>query len=137
MNSGGPGTSTEHHFTRVIPGDVETVRRKLVDVLEDFHYSVVGNDPIQGKRLAQKGFWVAHILEYETKLTILLRPKSPASTLATFDYTLPFLFTKGDRQSLEREGEAIIALLTAPNGKTVCPSCETENAGAVRFCRAC
>jgi hypothetical protein len=137
MNSGGPGTTQEHHFTRVIRGDVDSVRVKIVDVLEEFHYSVVGHDPIQGKRLAQKNLWVAHTLEYETHLTVLLRPKSAASTLATFDYAVPVLFTNGDRRSLEREADAIIALATAPAIQAACPSCETENAAAVRFCRAC
>jgi hypothetical protein len=79
----------------------------------------------------------ATILECQTQLTIALKPISDVSTLATFDYGVEYLFTKGDRQTLEREADAIIALATKSVNGTVCPSCRTENTGAVRFCRVC
>jgi hypothetical protein len=43
----------------------------------------------------------------------------------------------GDRRTLEREADAIIAMATAPARRTVCPSCRTENDSSVRFCRVC
>ncbi len=103
----------EHHFRRTIPGDIESVRRRLSDVLESFGYIVLGDAPIQAKRPRQKSIWVAMVLDYDTTLTIALKPISSASTLATFDYDIEQLFTKGEMQALEREAEAIIALATS------------------------
>jgi hypothetical protein len=77
------------------------------------------------------------VLDYDTKLTIALKPINSASTLATFDYAIEQLFTRGEIQALEREAEAIIALATTASGEAFCPSCGAESAGAVRFCRAC
>lgn len=127
----------EHQFRRVIPGDIETVRKRVCDVLEDFGYAVLGDNPIQAKRRRQKSIWTATILECQAQLTIALKPISDVSTLATFDYSVEYLFTRGDRQTLEREADAIIALATTSVNKTVCPSCRTENTAAVSFCRVC
>jgi hypothetical protein len=128
---------TEHHFRKVIPGNIEQVRQRLSDVLEDFDYIVISDNPLQAKRPARKNIWTSNILEYDNRLTVALKAISPASTLATFDYAVEYLFTKGERLTLEREADAIIALVNAPLNKTVCPACETENLGAVRFCRVC
>jgi hypothetical protein len=136
MNSSGTAYA-EHHFRRVIPGNIESVRQRLSDVLEDFNFIVISDNPLQAKRPEQKNMLVANILEYEARLTVALKSISPASTLATFDYEVPYLFNKGDMLALEREADAIIALATAPTNKTICPACETENLGAVRFCRVC
>jgi hypothetical protein len=136
-NTGGLGAYAEHHFRKVIPGNIETVRQRLCDVLEDFNYSVTNENPLQAKRRSQKNILVANILDYDTHLTIALRSISPASTLATFDYAVQYIFSKGERLTLEREADAIIALVNAPLNKTICVSCETENIGAVRFCRVC
>lgn len=38
MSSSSPGAYAEHHFKKVIPGEVE-VRRRLYDVLEQFNSS--------------------------------------------------------------------------------------------------
>jgi hypothetical protein len=135
--AGGIGAYPEHHFRRVIPGDIETVRQKLCEVLQDFKYVVVNENPIQAKRPRRKSIWVSMVLDYDTVLTIGLKPISPASTLATFDYAVEQLFTKAEMRSLEREAEAIIAMATAVPVEAFCPSCGAETAGAVRFCRAC
>lgn len=127
----------EHHFRRTIPGDIDSVRRRLSDVLESFGYIVLGDTPIQAKRPRQKSIWVAMVLDYDTTLTIALKPISSASTLATFDYEIEQLFTKGEMQALEREAEAIIALATSASVEVFCPSCGAENAGNARFCRGC
>lgn len=136
-NTGGLGAYPEHHFRKVIPGNIETVRQRLCDLLEDFNYMVISENPLQAKRPPQKNILVANILDYDTRLTIALRSISPASTLATFDYSVQYIFSKGERLTLEREADAIIALVNAPLNKTICISCETENVGAVRFCRVC
>lgn len=135
--AGGIGEYPEHHFRKVIPGNIEAVRARLCDVLEDFHYVVLNENPIQAKRGAQKNVMTANILEYDTRLTIALRPISNASTLATFDYAVQHIFSKAEKITLEREADAIISLATAPLRKSICPACETENLGAVRFCRVC
>jgi zinc-ribbon domain len=127
----------EHHFRRTIPGDIDSVRQRLSDVLEGFGYIVLGDAPIQAKRPRQKSIWVAMVLDYDTTLTIALKPISSASTLATFDYDIEQLFTKGERQALEREAEAIIALATSASAEVFCPWCGVENAGNARFCRGC
>ena len=127
----------EHHFRRVIAGDIESVRQRVSEVLEDFGYIVLGDAPIQAKRPRQKSIWVAMVLDYDTKLTIALKPISPASTLATFDYEIEQLFTKGEMQALEREAEAIIALATTTSSEEFCPACGGENLRAARFCRTC
>ena len=127
----------EHQFKRTIPGNIETVRKRVCDVLEDFEYEVLGNNPIQGKRRRRRNLWIATILEYQTQLTIALKPISDASTLATFDYEVEYLFSRGDRRTLEREADAIIALATQPPGSSLCKACGIENDTGVRFCRAC
>ncbi len=136
MNAGG-SNYYEHHFKRVIPGDIESVRRRLSDVLEDFNYAVLNENPIQAKRDRHKSIWVAMTIECQIILTIALKPISAASTLATFNYAVEYLFTNGDCQTLEREADAIIALATAPSMTVVCPACRAETAGAGRFCRVC
>ena len=127
----------EHHFRRTISGDIDSVRRRLSDVLESFGYIVIGDAPIQAKRKRVKSIWSAMVLDYEVTLTIALKPISSASTLATFEYNIEQLFTKGEKQALEREAEAIIALATRATVEVFCASCGVENAGNARFCRSC
>jgi ribosomal protein L40E len=137
MNANGTGSYEEHHFRKVIPGNIETVRQRLSDTLEDFNYMVISESPLQAKRVNRRNIMTANVLEYDARLTIGLKAISPASTLATFDYTVEYLFSKGERLTLEREADAMIAMVTAPLNKTICSACETENLGAVRFCRVC
>jgi hypothetical protein len=137
MSTGGLGAYPEHHFRKFIPGNIEGVRRRLCDVLEDFNYTVLSENPVQARRPPQRNVLAANILEYDTRLTVALKHISPVSTLATFDYAVPYIFSKADKLTLEREADAIIALANAPLRKSVCPTCATENAGAVRFCRVC
>src|SRR5688500_13120127 len=99
-NTGSLGAYPEHHFRKVIPGNIETVRQRLCDLLEDFNYMVISENPLQAKRPPQKNILVANILDYDTRLTIALRPISPASTLATFDYSVQYIFSKGERLTL-------------------------------------
>ena len=92
MSTGSLGRYEEHTFRKAIPGNIEAVRRRLCDTLEDFHYVVLNENPVQAKRVAQKNIIAANVLEYDTRLTIALKPISPASTLATFDYAVPYRF---------------------------------------------
>jgi hypothetical protein len=136
MNAGGVAGYTEHHVKRVVAGEPEPLRRTLCDALEQLGYAVLSDNPIQAKREAQKNIWLADVLEYEVRVAVLLRPVSAASTVATFDYAVPYLFTQGDRLALDREADAIVALATTVN-LTVCPSCGSQASHAARFCRSC
>ena len=127
----------EHQFKRTIPGDVETVRSRICEALEYLEYAVLGENPIQAKRRRRRNLLIANVLEYHTQLTIALKPISEASTLATFDFEVEYLYTKGDRRSLEREADAIIALATQTPGSSICKACGIGNDTGVRFCRAC
>ncbi len=137
MNANSANHTAEHHFRKVIPGHIETVRQRLVDVLEEFGYIVLSENPLQARHPAKQNIIAANVLEYDTQLTIALKSLSPASTVATFDYNVSYIFASSERLALEREADAIIALLTAPMKQSVCPACDTRNAGPVRFCRAC
>lgn len=136
-NSYRTGFEGEHHFRKVIPGNIDEVRQRLSDALEEFDYIVLSDSPLQAKRPARRSVMTANVLEYDTNLTIALRAITPTTTQATFDYHVSYLFSKAERLALEREGDAIIALATAPLNKTICPSCNSEHNGAVRFCRVC
>src|SRR5262245_59122124 len=125
----------EHQFKRTIPGNIETVRERICDALEDLDYAVLGDNPIQAKRRRRRNLWIATILEYQTQLTIALKQISGASTLATFDYEVEYLFSKGDRRTLEREAEAIIALVKKPPGSSICKACRNENDGGIKLRR--
>src|ERR1044071_5953757 len=137
MNANSAGQAAAHHFRKVIPGHSETVRQRLCEVLEEFGYIVLSENPLQARRPAKQNIITANVLEYDTQLTVALKSLSPASTVATFDYSVSYIFANSERLALEREADAIIALLTAPLKQAVCPACDTRNAGAVRFCRAC
>lgn len=125
------GSYEEHQFKRIIPGDVNAVRKRVCDVLEDFNYVVLGESPIQAKRNRTKSLLSATVLEYHCRVTIGLKQISESSTQATFEYAVPYLFTKGDRLALEREAEAIIALANASMSQAVCPGCGVESNGTV------
>lgn len=128
---------TEFDITRVIPGDVEGVRQRLAAVLEDFNYRVLNEQPLQARRNQQRNIFAANSLDLTAKLTIALRTLSPHATLATFDYAVQQVWTAGDKQTFEREVDAIIALASATTKPTVCSACGIESDGDSRFCRAC
>src|SRR4029453_2171600 len=127
----------EHQFKRTISGNIETVRKRICDTLEDLEYAVLGDNPIHAKRKPRRNLWIANVLEYQSQLTIALKPISEASILATFDYEVEYLFTKGDRRTLEREADAIMSLAPQPPVSSISKACGIENDTGVRFCRAC
>src|ERR1700742_4423490 len=129
MSTYQPQQSAEHHFRKVVPGGIETARQRLCEVLESFDYVVLSENPLQARRPAKQSMLAANVLEYEIKLAIALKSISPASTVATFDYNVPYLFARSERLALEREADAMIALLAEPIKKSVCPACGSENDG--------
>jgi ribosomal protein L40E len=135
--------NTEFYLKKVLTGDVEGVRARLIIALERLHYRVLSEQPLQAKRSARGwgSFYVsADVLDYPTKLTVALKALGPATTLVTLDYEVTHaaaLSTKGDRQTLRREAEAILALAADHVVPTVCLTCGANNAGDSRFCRLC
>jgi hypothetical protein len=134
---------TEHQSKRVFVGDVETVRRRLIAALEKLGYVIISEEPLVAKNNPEQSAFSGmccfpSVLGSPTRLTIGLRLFNSNSTLATFDYAIMnSVVTKGDRQTLEREIDAILALATARPAATVCAACGTNLTSDSRFCRAC
>jgi hypothetical protein len=137
--SGSEYTVTEHTTGRVLTGEPEAVRARLVYALESLGYTVVSDNPIQARRKRQKNIFSADFTEYARRLAVGLRQVGAAATQVNFDFAVTHggCATKGDRLTLEREADAIAALAAAPLATGLCPSCGTENGGDARFCRLC
>jgi hypothetical protein len=139
QTSGSESGVTEHDVTLLVPGDIESVRRRLPEALERFGYRVLSEQPLQARRKAQGwGRGSNHVLDQRTTVLINSKPSGKRATRVTFDYTVdhPWL-TRGDLQTLEREGEAIVALAKLRVESSTCPECGTEAIADSRFCRQC
>ncbi|MBA3439944.1 MAG: zinc ribbon domain-containing protein [Pyrinomonadaceae bacterium] len=136
----GGGGPTDLLLRRVIAGDMESVRAHLIPALERMGYVIVTEDPPMAQREARgwaKALMSNDILDYSVKLIIGLKQMSPAVTRATFNYSVnhPFL-TKGDRQTIGREADAIISLASVRASAT-CSACGADTTDDSRFCRLC
>ncbi|MEP7342073.1 MAG: hypothetical protein ABI977_30355 [Acidobacteriota bacterium] len=134
----------EHDVTRYAAGDVESVRARLTDALEQMGYRVMNENPLQARRSAKGSACsgcASDILAYQTTLNVGLKSTGANSTRVTFDYTVKGVYTgymsKGDRNTLTREAEAILAQAMAGAGSTHCQACGTAKFGSSRFCRQC
>jgi hypothetical protein len=132
--------SSEYDVTRVIPGEIETVRLRLSEALEQLGYRVLEENPLRARRNAQglgQSGCSNDILASQITINIGLKTAGPHATRATFDYSVkyPYLLD-ADRAVLEREAEALVALATVRAVNTVCPACGAETGGS-RFCRQC
>lgn len=139
-SSGGGGTGTaEYSTSRVLAGETEGARRRLVYALEALGYSVTSESPLQARRRSLKDMIRADFTEYARKLSVSLRPSSETAVVATLDFEVKHngCMTRGDLQTLEREADAIVALAAAPPASTLCRACGTENGGDAHFCRSC
>jgi hypothetical protein len=139
-SSGGGGTGTaEYSTSRVLAGEAEGARRRLVYALEALGYGVTSESPLQARRRSLKDMIRADFTEYARKLSVYLRPSSETAVVATFDFEVKHngCMTRGDLQTLEREADAIVALAAAPPASTLCRACGTENVGDAHFCRLC
>jgi hypothetical protein len=139
LTDGAYAQTTEHDYKRVIAGDVESVRERLVHALERLGYRVISEQPLVAKRVrGQASRCSFDVLKSVKSLTVGLKALNPTSTLVTFDYEiLSSTVTKGDRQTVEREAEAIAALAAARTASGSCPSCGAAYASDSRFCRVC
>ena len=139
MDASGGAYVGEHSVRRVLAGDMESVRRRLAGGLEALGYTVLSENPLQARREQLKDCLRADFTEHQRRLAVLLRPNGETATAAVFDFAVVHagVMTKGDRHTLEREVDAIIALAAAPGSTGVCRSCGTENGEGGRFCRLC
>ena len=137
--SGGSQTVAEHTTRRVMAGDVEAARARLVYALESLGYTVVSESPLQARRGKLKDIVRADFTEHARRLTVGLRNAGSAATQVTFDFAVTHggCATTGDRLTLEREADALVALAQAQPATGLCRSCGTENGGDARFCRHC
>ena len=132
-------TVSELTTGRVMTGDPESVRGRLVYALESLGYVVVSDNPIQARRARRKDIFRADFLDHPRRLAVGLRQVGAAATQATFDFAVTHggCSTNGDLLTLEREADAVVALAEAPTATGVCLSCGTENGEGARFCRLC
>ncbi|MDT5271064.1 MAG: hypothetical protein QOH49_3250 [Acidobacteriota bacterium] len=137
--SGGSYGVGEHTIRRVMAGEVESVRTRLVYALESLGYTVVSENPLQARRAKLKDIVRADLTEHARKLAVGLRPGGSAATQVTFDFAVTHggCMTKGDLRTLEREADAVVALAQATPATGLCHSCGTENGGDAHFCRHC
>jgi hypothetical protein len=138
MSGGGYGVGS-HTTTRVLAGETESVRRRLVYALEALGYAVTSESPLQARRRKRKDVVRADFTDHARKLSVSLRQSSDTATVATFDFEVVHggCMTRGDSRTLERETEAIVALAAAPPASSLCRACGTESAGDAHFCRLC
>ncbi len=132
---------SEHDVTRVMAGQVESVRQRLAIALEQLGYRVMSENPLRARHGARNGaayFISANALEYPTRLELSLKAQGPGATQITFDYQVQHgAFGKGDRQTLTREAEAIVALASQRAQAMNCAGCGAEGTTDSRFCRKC
>jgi hypothetical protein len=135
-------TPSDHDLILAIPGDVESVRMRLLKALDTLGYKILGEQPIYAKR---SGVGSAcqncslNVLDYPTTLTISLKQMNDVAVVAVFNYEVKSYMhmTKGDRQTLAREAEALAALATERLAMSACPACGTQITDESHFCRRC
>jgi len=104
----------------------------------------LNENPIRARRgaraLARSGC-SQDILDYRRSLDIGLKSVGANATRVTFAYTVTGIhsgyITKGDRNTLTREAEAMIALALSRATLSYCPGCGADVVGGARFCRQC
>jgi len=146
-DGGGVYYAFEHDVTRYVACDAESVRVRLIDALEQMGYRVLNENPLQARRSAKASAssgCSSDILAYQTTLNVGVKSTGVNSTRVTFDYTIKGVYsgfiTKGDRNTLTREAEAILAQALTRAASAHCPACGADTsatAGNSRFCRQC
>lgn len=138
-----PYHTTEHYLRRVLVGDRESVRNRLIAAMERLGYDILDDEEsvVRGRRQARgwgTAYSSADVLDYPMTLMVKLKPQGEHATRATFDYVVkhPSL-SKGEKEILTREAEAISALATVRAIDKMCSACGTESTDDSRFCRRC
>ena len=141
LNDVGASGAGEHLLSRILLGDVESVRSRLADGLEQLGYYVLKEEPLVARRAARG--WAAwlgsnNVLNYSVALTVAVKPLSAGVARITFCYALKHrMLTNSGRQTLTREAEAIIALAAMRSASAGCVACGATAAVGSRFCRQC
>ncbi|HET6890704.1 MAG TPA: zinc ribbon domain-containing protein [Pyrinomonadaceae bacterium] len=138
----GSAAISDHDLTIAIPGDVETVRRRIVNAVQHLGYKILSEQPINAKRSGEgSARWDCslNVLDYPTTLLLSLKQMNDVAVIATFNYEVKsyMCMTKGDRQTLAREAEAIVALATERMAISACPACGVQITDDSHFCRKC
>lgn len=139
----GKFAGTEYFSKRIVGGDVEAARANVFYALEKLNYQTISRQPLVAKNnvsnsAAQGKLVGGNILNSPVKLTVELHALTADSTQAAFHYAiLNSAVTNGDRQTLEREIDALVALAASRTASAACPACGANNAGDARFCRVC
>ena len=134
--------TTEIYIKKVLAGNIESVRRRIVGSMESLGYDIIEDEPnIIGRRGA-KGWaaWYASadVLEYAATLTVRLKPVSESSTRVTFDYLIKHpMLNKGEKAVVLQEAKTIAAISKIQAVEKMCSVCETESTDDSRFCRKC
>jgi hypothetical protein len=118
------------------------VRLRLTEAIKKLGYKVLGEQPLYAKRGGQGSACLecsVNALDYPTTLTISLKQTNDVAVVATFNYEIKSYMhiTKGDRQTLAREAEAIAALATERLAISACRACGTPVTDESHFCRRC
>jgi hypothetical protein len=133
---------SDHDLTLAIPGDVATVRLRLIEAIQNVGYKILGEQPLyarRGSRCSASWDCSLNALDYPTTLIISLKQTNDAAVLATFSYEVKSYvrMTKGDRQTLAREAEALAVLATERSAISACRACGTQATDESHFCRRC
>ena len=142
ISGGYASQTTEIYLKRELVGSVESVSARLIAALERVGYDVIEEQPAILARRGARGWgtWYgsADVLDYSMTLIIRLKPIGDNHTRATFDYKVshPWL-SKGDKEVVSREAEAITALATIRSADKLCAACGTDAMDDSRFCRRC
>ena len=138
-----PYHTTEHYLRKVLTGDIKSVRVRLIAALERLDYDILDDEDhiVRGRRQARgwgTSYSSADVLDYPMTLVVKLKEQGEHATRATFDYVVkhPSL-SKGEKEVLTREAEAISALATVRAVDKICSACGTESTDDSRFCRRC
>lgn len=133
----------EHDVSRIVVGDLDSIRLRLSEALEQLGYRVLNESPLQARR---SGSWSAaggasfDIREYPASLSIGLKTVGANAVRVTFAYQVKSSYgylTRGDRNTITREAEALLAIAQARAASDICRACGATLAGGTRFCRQC
>jgi len=134
---------TEHYLRRVLVGDLESVRARIIGAMERLEYDILDDEAniVRGRRGA-RGWATAHssadVLDYPMTLIVRLKANGPRATRVTFDYIVKHpALSFGEKEILTREAEAISSLAMVRPAEKMCSTCGTESTDDSRFCRRC
>ncbi|MDH3492948.1 MAG: hypothetical protein OEM82_05315 [Acidobacteriota bacterium] len=131
---------SEIYVKKVILGNKDIVRQRLMDAVESLGYDIVEDEPHIVARRGAKGWGTvsANILDVPMTLTLRLKAVSENSTGATFDYLIKHnFFLEGDKRVILQEARTIAAISKAQAIEKLCSICETESTDDSKFCRKC